>query len=84
MLGGTGQAIKKNVEALVIARKEIELEVNADKYRYVVMSPDQNAGRSHSMKTDNSSFIRAKEFKLFGKVLIYQNSLQEEIKSRYK
>jgi len=36
---------------------EIELEVNADKtkYKYMIMSRDQNAGRSHSMKNDNSS-----------------------------
>ena len=27
-----------------------------DKTKYMVMSRDQNAGRSYSMKTDNSSF----------------------------
>jgi hypothetical protein len=36
--------IKKNKEALVIANKEIGLEVNADKTKYMVMSRDQNAG----------------------------------------
>jgi len=46
--------IKKNNEALVIANKEIGLEVNADKTKYMVMSRDQNAGRSHDIKTDNS------------------------------
>ena len=30
------------------------LEVNADKTKYIIMSRDQNAGRSYSMKTDNS------------------------------
>jgi len=38
--------MKKNTEALVIAGKEIGLEVNADKTKYMVMSRDQNAGRS--------------------------------------
>ena len=33
-----------------MASKEIGLEVNADKTKYMVMSRDQNAGRSHSMK----------------------------------
>jgi len=28
--------------------------VSADKIKYMVMSRDQNAGRSHSMKIDNS------------------------------
>ena len=38
------------------------LEVNADKTKYMVMSRDQNAGRTHSMKIDSSSFERVDEF----------------------
>jgi hypothetical protein len=34
------------------------LEVNADKTEYMVMSQDQNAGRSHNINIDNSSFER--------------------------
>ena len=40
------------------------------------MSRDQNAGRSYSMKNDNSSFERVEEFKCLGTTLTYQNSLQ--------
>ena len=36
------------------------------------------------MKTDNSSFERVEEFKYLRTTLIYQNSIQEEIKSRSK
>ena len=32
------------LEALVIASEETELEVNADKKKYMVMSRDQNVG----------------------------------------
>ena len=32
------------------------LEVNADKTKHIVMSRDQDAGRSHNIKIDNSSF----------------------------
>ena len=53
-----------------MATKEIGLEVNADKNKYIVMSRDQNAGRRHSMKTDNSSFERAEEFKYLGTTYI--------------
>jgi len=35
---------KKNIEVLVVASKEIGLEVNADKTKYMVMSQYQNAG----------------------------------------
>ena len=60
ILGGSVHAIKENAEALVVASKENGLDVNADKTKYMVMSGDQNAGRSHSMKTDNSSIERGK------------------------
>ena len=48
------------------------------------MSRDQNAGRSHNMKIDNRSVERVEEFKYLGTNLTYQNSIQEEIKSRLK
>jgi len=35
------------------ASQEIGLEINTDKSNYVVMSRDQNAGLSHSIKIDN-------------------------------
>jgi hypothetical protein len=43
--------------------KEIELEVNAYKTKYTVTSSDQNAGRSHSINLDSSSFETAEELK---------------------
>ena len=45
------------------------LEVNADKTKYMIMSRDQNAGRSHSMKIDSSSIERVEEFKYLGATL---------------
>jgi len=50
----------------------------------MVMSRDRNAGRGHSVKTDNRSIERVEEFKYLGKTLTDQNSIQEEIKSRLK
>ena len=58
---------KKNTDALVFASKEIGLEVNANVTKYVVMSLDLNAGRSHNIKTDNSSLERVEEFRYLGK-----------------
>ena len=45
---------------------------------------DQNAGRSHSMKIDSSSFERVEEFKYLGTTLTNKNSIREEIKRRLK
>ena len=50
----------------------------------MVNSRDQNAGRSHNMKTDNRAFERVEEFKYLGITLTVKNSIQEEIKSRLK
>jgi len=44
ILGGIVHTIKKNTEALLVSSKEISLEENADKTKYMVMSQDQNAG----------------------------------------
>ena len=56
--------------------------MDADKTKYMIMSRDQNAGRSHSMKIDNSSFERVEEFKYLGTTFTNKNFIQEEIKSR--
>ena len=82
--GGSLYSIKKNTEALIIASKETGLEVNAHKTRYMVMSWGQNAGRSHSIKIDISSFERLGQLKYLGTFLTSQNSIQEEIKRRLK
>jgi len=60
-----------------MARKETGLELNADKTKYMVMSRDRNAGRSHSIKTDNSCFERLEEFKYLGTTLTDPNSIQK-------
>jgi len=44
ILGGSVHTAKENAEALLVATKEIGLEVNADKTMYMVMSRDRNAG----------------------------------------
>ena len=64
--------------------KEIGLEVNADNTKYVVMSGEQNAGRSQNMRTDNKSFEMVEEFKYLETALTNQNCIQENIKSRLK
>jgi len=64
--------------------EEIGLEVNAGRTNYMAMSRDQNAGRSHSMNTDNSSFESVKEFRYLGTTVTSQNCIQEDTKNRLK
>jgi hypothetical protein len=55
IMGGSTYTIKKNAEDLVIASKEIGLEVNAEKNKYMVLSRNQNAGQNHNIKIDSKS-----------------------------
>ena len=84
ILGGSVDTVKKNAEASVAATKEIGLEVNAYKTKYMTVFRDQNTGRMNGMKIDNSSIERVEEFKYLGTTLTHQNSIQEEIKTRLK
>jgi hypothetical protein len=76
--------VNKNAEDLVVATKNIGLEVNTDKTKYMVMSGDRNAGRDDSVKNDNNSIEKVEEFKYLGTMLTDQNSIHKEIKSRLK
>jgi len=40
VLGGSAHTVNEKAEALVVATKEIGLEVNADKTKYMIMSRD--------------------------------------------
>ena len=51
IFGGSVHTVYKITDASVVASKEIELEVNADKTKYMAMSRDQNARQSHNIKT---------------------------------
>jgi len=84
ILGGSVHTLKENAEALVAATREIEVEVSADKTKYIAVSRDQNAGRIHSVRTDNSTFERVEEFKYLGTTLTNPNYIAEEIKSRLR
>jgi hypothetical protein len=84
VLGGSILTITKNTEALVIACKEIGLEVIAEKTKYMVMSRDQNAGQNEYIQIGNKSFETVKQFKYLEIILTNQNFIHEEIKSRLK
>jgi len=73
ILGG-GLHTKGEQEALLVASKETDLEINAEKNKYMAMSRDQQAGHNHKKQTDN------KYFKYLVTALTNQNSIHEEIK----
>jgi hypothetical protein len=53
IFGGSIHTTRKNTEALLIASKEIGLEVNVEKTKYIIMSRDQNVGQNSNIKVGN-------------------------------
>jgi hypothetical protein len=49
-LCGSIHNVRKNTAASVIASKEIGLEVNAEKTKYIVMTRDQNPGQNINIR----------------------------------
>ena len=82
ILGGSIHTVRKNTEALSIASKEIGLEINAEKTKYMVMSRDQNAGRNGNIETGNKSFETVEHFQYLGTTLTNENSIHEDILCR--
>jgi len=68
MLEGSIHTVKENAEPSLVADKETGLEEIADKTKYLVMSRDQNAGRSHNINIDNSCFERVEESNIWEKL----------------
>jgi len=52
---------------LLVASREIVLEVNAENTKYMVMSLEQNAGRIYYVQIDDNAFEIVDDFKYLGK-----------------
>jgi hypothetical protein len=67
--GGGIHTIRKNTEALLIASKEIGLEVNGEKTKYMVMSQHHNVGQNGNIQIGNKAFETAEHFIYLGTTL---------------
>ncbi|KAJ4428746.1 hypothetical protein ANN_25739 [Periplaneta americana] len=66
MLGENPQTIRENTGISLEASKEIALEVNPEKTKYMIMSRDQNIVRSGNIRIGNLSFEEVEKFKYLG------------------
>jgi hypothetical protein len=66
--------IKKNTETLVNASKEVRLEINVEKTKYMLLSRHQNLGKNRDIKIAKRSFENVSQFKYLGTTVT-----QEEI-----
>jgi hypothetical protein len=66
LLGDNIDTIKRSIETLIDATKKADLEVNAEKTKYMLLSRHQNAVQHHDIKIGNRSFENVAQFKYLG------------------
>jgi hypothetical protein len=68
LLGYNIDTIKKNTETLIDASKEVGLEINVEKTKYMLLCRHQNVGQNRDIKITNRSFENVSQFKYLGTV----------------
>jgi uncharacterized protein YxeA len=82
LLGDNIDTIKKNTETLTDAIKEVGLEANGEKTKYMLLSRHQNARENYYINIAYRSFENVARFRYLGTTVKKQNFIQEEIKRR--
>jgi sorting nexin-29 len=82
LLGDSINIIKENTETLLETSRDVCLEINAEKTKYMIMSRHPNSGQNQNIKRANESFENVSKFRYLGTILINQNDIHDEIKSR--
>jgi sorting nexin-29 len=82
LLGNSVNTIKENTETLSEASRDIGLEINLEKTKYMIMSRHPNSEQNQNIRTADESFENVAKFKYLGATLTNQNDIHDEIKSR--
>jgi hypothetical protein len=84
LLGDSIDTIMKNTPTLIDASKEVGLEVNTEKTKFMLLSRHQNRGQNHDITLGNRSFDNVAQFRYLGTTITNQNLIEEVIKRRLK
>jgi hypothetical protein len=81
LVGDSVNTIKENSETLLEASRDIGLEINAEKTKYMIMS-HPNSGQNQHIRIANESFEKVAKFKYLGMTVTNQNDIRDEIENR--
>jgi hypothetical protein len=73
--------IKENTEDLLEASRDVGLETNAEKTKYMIMSCHPTSGQNPNIRTTKESFENVAKFKYLWMTLTNQNDIRNKIKS---
>jgi ribosomal protein S2 len=82
LLGDSINTIKENTESLSEASRNVGLEINAEKTKYMIMSRHPKSGQNQNRRIANKSCENVATFRYLGTTLTNQNGIHDEIKSR--
>jgi hypothetical protein len=82
LLGDNIDVIKENTGTPIDASKKVDVEVNTEKTKYMLLCHHQNAGQNQHIKIANRHFESVTQFRYLGTTVTNQNLIQKEIKRK--
>jgi hypothetical protein len=74
--------IKKDTQTSIDTSREVGLEINTEKTKYMLLSRHQNAGQDHDIKLTNRCFENVAQFRVLGTTITNQTLIHEEFMRR--
>jgi hypothetical protein len=81
-LGDNINTTNEDTETLFGVSRDVGLEINVEKTKYMIMSRHQNSGQNQNIRIANESFENVAKFRYLGTTLTNQKDIHDEIKRR--